>query len=87
MNSAEESNRASALTGLLRAELRDARFSVARLAPTNIELVSGAIPTGTVSSSVADPADRAGFLLRSRPAGVRRRCRQCLSCPPMVNPL
>ena len=39
MNSAEDRNLASALTKLLRAELRDARFSVARLAPTNIELL------------------------------------------------
>ena len=50
MNSAEDRNRVSALTKLLRAELRDARFSVTRLAPTNIELVSGADPTGTVTT-------------------------------------
>ncbi len=49
MNSAEDRNRASALTRFLRAELRDARFSMTRLAPANIELVSGADPTGTVT--------------------------------------
>ena len=49
MNSSEDRNRVSALTKLLRAELREARFSLTRFAPTNIELVSGAAPTGTVT--------------------------------------
>ena len=41
MNSAEYSNRASALTKHLRAELRDTRFSVTHLAHGHIEFVPG----------------------------------------------
>ena len=49
MNSAEDRNRASALTKLLRAELRDARFSVTHLAPTNTEFRPSEFGGGTSS--------------------------------------
>ena len=49
MNSAEDRNRASALERLLRAELRDARFSVTRLAPANTEFVPNELGGGTSS--------------------------------------
>ena len=52
MNSAEDRNRASALTRLLRAEFRNTRFSVARLAHTNIELVPDEFGSGTGSDIV-----------------------------------
>ena len=52
MNSAEDRKRASALTGLLRAELRDARFSVAHLARTNTEFSPGEFGGGTSSDVV-----------------------------------
>lgn len=49
MNSAEDRNRASVLTKLLRAELRDARFSVTHLARTNTEFVPNEFGGGTSS--------------------------------------
>ena len=49
MNSAEDRSRAYALTRLLRAELRDARFSVTHLAPTNTEFVPNEFGGGTSS--------------------------------------
>ena len=49
MNSTEDRNRASALTRLLRAELRDVRFSVTHLAPTNTEFVPDEFGGGTSS--------------------------------------
>ena len=39
MNSHDDRKRASTLTALLRAELRNARFSLAHLAPTNTKFV------------------------------------------------
>ena len=50
MNSAEDRNRASALTKLLRAELRDARFSVTHLARTNTEFRPSEFGGGTSSN-------------------------------------
>ena len=50
MNSAEDRNRASALTRLLRAELRDACFSVTHLTYGHIEFVSGAYGGHTSST-------------------------------------
>ena len=49
MNSAEDRNRASALTRLMRTELRDARFSVTHLGPTNTEFVPNEFGGGTSS--------------------------------------
>lgn len=50
MNSAEDRNRASALTRLLRAELRDACFSVTHLTHGHIEFVPGAYGGHTSST-------------------------------------
>ena len=49
MNSAADRNRASALTKLPRAELRDARFSVPHPAPTNTEFRPNEFGGGTSS--------------------------------------
>ena len=56
MNSAKDRNRASALTRLLRAELRDVRFSVTHLARTNTEFVPGELGGGT-SSDIEETFD------------------------------
>ena len=50
MHSADAKTTASALTALLRADLRDARFSVTHLSPTNTELAPGGSAVATTTN-------------------------------------